>query len=374
MSTRPTQLSFNFTRRIAPRRGPAPSDTWNDSIDEISAAFASIQRQWNTYFLPLLDTVPNGDLDTNVDAFKTGLDGSTLYLDEDADGTSDYYNLSRARPSTVKEALDDIYAYISTEIGTVNDAIADVSNGLTSAQKAAIGSHIFDASLTSSSSSLDGKSETGRLNILQLAKDMYGSTFALDGDGVANLTNSIADMVDALLELHGGNWSDDATVSHASITAATQLTVGNSATYDDAYAGTPANTEDDLNQIRTQLKKVGGGTNWTSAPTALYAGGPDSLEDLLTATQGSGTKTSSNPFGYRFNDIDDHRYQEAFSGITKTITHNRAAYPVVDIIQLDPAVTLSGEVPFTVNHTSTNAFTVTITSGVLVDGYILAIW
>lgn len=493
MSERTKRLSFSTMKRNAPRRGPTSSDSWNDTFDEVIYDLSSIQNEWNNRLLVLTDSLPDGTDDSNVDAWKKGLDGTAIYVDSSLTNTSlvqTFFDTALNRPVTIKEALEDIYDEISSQVTLINTTIAENMYGLTTAQKASIGAHIFDSTQSSSSTSIDGKSEACRLNLIQVARDVYGSSYSLDGDGAANLTNSVYAMVDALLELHNGNWDDDITLSHTGTgIASAQTDVDPSVTYDDAYAGTPGDLQDDLNQIRTQIKTIGGTTTWITALSSLYAGGANSLEDLLASTYGSGTKTSSNPWGYTYSNVEglttilsavrdfigqgsytdgsplysgqrfitngqplefacskldqelyDHmldghlalpvsehwadsiqvetatrvphadlqdliewqcvpgtmttgeqfrRYEEGFSGASKTITHNRGSYPVVQLVQIDPPISLSGMFPYEVRFTSVNAFSVVVPSGVttvsgfqtivssdtvMISGVVVALW
>jgi hypothetical protein len=481
MSERTKRLAFSFMKRNAPRRGPTSSDAWNDCFDEVVNDLASMQAEWNNNLLPLFEALPNGTDDTTVDAWANGIDGNNIYVDASLTSSSavlTYFDVGLNRPLTIAEALDDVYDRLVTEVATLSATISTgstSSGGLTAAQKTSIGDHIFDSAVTSSSSSLDGKSENNRLNVLQLAKDLYGATYSLGNDGAADLTNSVADMVDALLALHNGNWSDDVTLSHSGISLSlTQTDIAQSASYNDAYGGSPSTLQDDLNQIRTRLKTIAGTTAWSTALPALYTGGADSIKDLLDATKGSGTKTSTNPWGYQYDNIDglvtrlnavrdfcgmgsltdgtplysgqrfitngqplefgiskldqelyDHmldghvslptsehwadsvqvevgtrikdadlqdmlewaatpgtmttgeqfrRYETGFVGSGLLVTHNRDSHPQVQLIQINPSVTISGQCPYMVNHTSNNAFQVIVTSGVLTSGVVVALW
>ena len=308
MSTRTKRFAFSLVKRNAPRRGPTSSDSWNDSFDELATDLSSVQAEWNNTLIPLLASLPAGEDDTLVDAWKTGIDGTTVYVDSTLTSNSavqTYFDVGKDRPVTLKEAFDDVYDRIIAEVATLTTSIANNSSGLTTAQQAAIGANIFDATATSASTSLDGKSENNRLNIIQLAKDLYGAGYGLGNDGNADLANSVFAMVDALLELHNGNWADDIALSHSGVgVGLAQADIAQSATYNDSYVGSPSSTEDDLNQIRTRIKTIAGTTAWGTALPALYTGGPDSLKDLLDSTAGTGTKTSTNPWGYEYDDID----------------------------------------------------------------------
>lgn len=208
----------NFTDRNAPRRGPMSADKWNDSMDELAADLSFLSTQWNTKIATILNSLPYGSKDTSINAFKKGLDGANLWVDATVSSLSTdqtFYNVSLARPSTVKEAILAARTFIQTQIDLVrSDFIANTA-GLSTGQKSAIGSNIFDSTLLSSASSLDGKSTNNQSNISQLAEDLYGTgAYTLDNDGSGNLTNSVAAMVGALLNLHGGSWSAGASVDH----------------------------------------------------------------------------------------------------------------------------------------------------------------
>jgi hypothetical protein len=51
------------------------------------------------------------------------------------------------------------------------------------------------------------------------------------------------------------------------------------------------------------MRELRGTASWQSDHSELYVGGADSLEDLLTATQGSASKSALNPWGYQYDDI-----------------------------------------------------------------------
>jgi hypothetical protein len=301
------RLDFTFIPRSAPKSGPSSSDTWNSSINELSKDFALLGKEWNSKLLLLIDALPDGTIDTSVNAFKYGLDGKHLYINHDVESTDTdltYYNTTKDRPSTLYEALNTIYQYIATQISTVQDEINDQSAALTTTQKDRIGINIFDSTQVSTATSLDGKSENSRLNIIQLAEDLYGPVYTLGNDGNQYLTYTLQQMVNALLAIHNGTWNSDITLSHAGVVVGLQTDINSSAPGDDTYVGVPGTLEDDLNQIRNKIKVLKGTVAWTSSHTPLYVAGADSLEDLLTTTKGTGTKTATNPWGYQYDDIE----------------------------------------------------------------------
>lgn len=304
-----TSFAFSFKYRAAPKTGPRSSEAWNDCFSEISNDLNNISTQWNNKLVILTDGLPDGTLDSLVNAFKFGLDGTQMWVDGDATSTSDatYYNTSRSRPKTIKEQFEAVYNTITANIESIETSLSEDSTGLTAAQKADIGAHIFDSSQTSSSTSIDGKSERNRLNILQLAYDLYGPSATLNNNGSQALTTAdIKDMLTALMQLHNSDWNSDTAVSHTSSFTLAQTSVLQtpSASIDDSYSDSPATLQDDLNQIRAKIKTLKGTATWGGALTALYTGGPDSLEDLLASTYGTGTQTATNPWGYNYSDID----------------------------------------------------------------------
>ncbi len=443
MATRKTdRVDLALVKRTAPRRGPSSSEDYNDSLDEIISSFSTLARRFNESVVPLHSTLPDGTDDTLVDAFKNGLDGRTIYVDSSLTNLATdltYYYSAKDRPYTIQESLENLYAYIDAANETTRATAASLVQPITTAQKVRIGINIFDSLQSSSSTSLDGKSETNRLNLIQIGNDLYDSSFvSLDGDGLPNLTFSVRDMVNALLQAHGGAWDADIDLIHSGITV-TQADVGASSVYDDAFAAFPTNLEEDLNQVRTQIRRLAGAGSWTGALTPLYVAGADSLEDLLATTKGSGTKTVVNPWGYYYTDVEDldtvlsdigifigqstpfdttpsytssdfvtngdplndaisdldnglgwastpgefrsgeqfRRMEEGFAGSGLIMNHNKNAYPMVQFIQIDPSPVLFGHpmiMPHYIQHFSRDSFQLAITSGTVVSGVCLAQW
>lgn len=322
-------LNYTFVRRPAPKSGPSSSDAWNDSFTELANDLATTSFEWNNKLVPVFDGLPDGTLDTSVNVFRTGLDGQTIWVDQNVVSTDDdltYFDQVRNRPTTIYESFQDVYTHVAAQIDQVRDDIVDQATGLTTDQKNRIGANVFDNTQTSTSLSLDGKSENNRLNVIQLAADLYGPGYALGNDGATDLANSVFAMVDALLELHNGDWASDITLNHTGVFTATQADINTSAPGNDSYAGSPSDLEDDLNQIRTAIKNVKGTGSWLSALSSLYGGGPDSLQGLLGSTSGSGTQTATNPWGYDYTDVDGLSTRlDAIRDFTGQTTHTDAS-------------------------------------------------
>lgn len=304
------QLAFTFTYRAAPKSGPTSSDKWNDSFTELANDFSSLTHQWNSQLLTVFNGLPAGEEDSAVDAFKNGLDGKNLWVDQLATSEAEdtvFFNIVKDRPNTIREQFENVYSTITDRIQELDDALAILdTSGLTTEQKNRIGAAVFDTSEVSSASSIDGKTEANRLNIVQLAIDLYGEDLAtLNADGEAILDNaSTKDMLAALLEIHNSSYNSTDDPNHDGVFTPTQADVNSSAPGSDGFSGSPVNLQEDLNQIRTRIKAYAGTTGWLTNPTALYTSGADSLQELLVSTQGQGTKSATNPWGYRYDNID----------------------------------------------------------------------
>lgn len=308
-SYRLNNMNFSFSVRRAPKSGPTSSDKWNDTMDEISRDLTNIALEWNQKLVPIISGLPGGIQDTAINAFVNGLDGANMWVDGDTDSDDQggrYYNAVRARPNTIREQFEGVYSTITTELVTVQSNVL-ASAGLTPEAKSRIGARIFDTAAVSSTTSLDGVSAANAQDIIQISQDLYGDDAALNADGNAILTNSIKTMLGALLDIHNGAWDDDAGVSHAGVVSVDQNHVDTSHAGNDSYFGDPIDLEGDLDRIRTEIKVVRGTAGWQAANSYLYGAGPsepNSLEDLLVLTQGQGTKSANNPWGYRYDDVD----------------------------------------------------------------------
>jgi hypothetical protein len=320
---RPSKISVATVKRNQRFRGPGLSAQQNDMQDELIRDITEIQAQHNNFTVPLTSLLPDGTTDSNVDAFRNGLDGQTLFVHAGAVNNaalSRYYNVIRGRPNTTFEQFQDAYNYVNSSITTLEETVlaAATSGGLTTAQKERIGLNVFDETLASGPTSLDGKTNKNELNIVQLARDMYGASFvsfSIDGTGI--LAAPVRTMVDALLEQHNGNWDDDTTLAHtldaSEIVSGTflQSRVGASsgapAGVNDSYVGTPGDTVDDLNQLRTLLKNLKGTLAFSTAITpdgtwSAVTPAPTSFQNLISL-KGTGTRSNSNPWGLDYSDI-----------------------------------------------------------------------
>jgi len=317
--------------RNARKGGPAYSDLINDSFSELSTDLSNLSSQWNSSLTPLLASIPSGAVADGSDllnAFSDGLDGKTLYVDQSASPTSeaDYYNTTLLRPNSVKDQFEKVYDFVDSTATDIREEMSELTGALTETQKSKIGLNIFYPGQVSSAASLDGLTAINKNNLLRVARDLYGefSGFVLDGEISALYTNSIRDHITALLGVHNGTFDSDLTLSHAGMVNASDLVgsvaqtaVSKSTVYSDIFAGTPANLQEDLNQIRTQINAIIGNSSWTSIPLT-WDSQPASLK-AIAAWGGSGTKGATNPWGIAYSDLDDETWQ-GVNGLLATMT------------------------------------------------------
>jgi hypothetical protein len=123
--TKINTLYISFTDRNARRRGPTSSEAWNDIHDELAADLAGLYDQWNNRLKPLTTTLPDGTVDSDIDAFTNGLDGQTLYTKSDSTvSDTTYYNSVYTRPNTVYEQFVDVYSELESLETTLSSQIS----------------------------------------------------------------------------------------------------------------------------------------------------------------------------------------------------------------------------------------------------------
>ena len=316
------QLALSLIKRNVAYRGPRTSDSWNDTIDEIATDLASITSEWNSKLHPLLAAVPDGTEDINVDAFLNGLDGTQLYTDSNATSTSDngeLWSTTYSRPLTVKETMDSIRDEVESNYNDLASLISDTTGVLTHDQKRAIGLEIFDEGYSFTGISILSRAQTNEYNVNQLAKDLYGTSSVLDGDGISYFDvggagSSVNDALTSILAMHGGTWATDLTLVHDIINAdvnvnadivQTKLAKSGAGAIDTFTIGNdPVNILGDLNVIRTAIKILKGTATWTEEldPDDPYVGAPVTLSGHITNV-GGGTASDINPHGLNFDDL-----------------------------------------------------------------------
>ena len=107
-----------FTYRAAVR-GQLNATELSTSIESISTNINQQWRLWQSYVRPLLDSLPAGDRDqrwrpgiglpAKIDALSYGIQGTTLFVFNDATSTNAYgryWDSTDERPKTIAEAFD----------------------------------------------------------------------------------------------------------------------------------------------------------------------------------------------------------------------------------------------------------------------------
>lgn len=304
----------------------------NSSLVEIAADLTELQNFHNNTLVPLLSALPRGAdddekplLTASLDAAVYGLGGDHIWTDGNialsnstiADQGTMYLFFEGNRRATIKESFIKLSNQLDTSIASLEAQIGSVT-GISSYTKAYIGSKAFDSTASSSSTSMDGRLSCAELNLTQLSKDVFGNDYVLDCDGNRDLSNSVLEMVEALLAVHGGSSyatglisSNDITLSHTTNTSdlvydelIPQTGVDNSVDYTILNrVGTVTTLEDDLNRLRWELARLRGGV-WNT--DAGVAPGYDSNIISLAAhidSKGSAAQTAINPHGLDADDI-----------------------------------------------------------------------
>jgi hypothetical protein len=349
-----TRITPRAAARPIPQRGPIDPDDINDALDEIRYDLQRIITAWNDEGYNFFRLLPSGASDTRwtlpatIHVINNGLDGTQVFVDNDASSSEDggvYWESEQERPKTIKEAIANVRTLISTTKEELQDQIDQGQFGIADSQKLRIGWNIFDSTKTSSASSLDGMTAANQQNILQLAKDLYDDDHdSLDGDGAANLTYSLRDHIVALLGIHSGTWDSDLTLDHSSFTP-TQAQIASSASYTVLNRAASVTTlEHDLNRLRYEVGVLRGNANWAADFSPPGTTTAVSLYDHVSHT-GSGSQTTSNPHGLRYDDIDglvsfvetSRRYELEFTNHTVStdpliIIHNQDKFPIVQLV------------------------------------------
>jgi len=209
-----SKVDISVVERIAPDRGPTSSSDYNAVLQETINDLTQISLAWNGEVQPLLDSLPSGrtniireDRTDDPNPFINGLDGSQIYLDLTSTTLTDngkYYSEILIRPLTIKESLENVQDQLNDAIQELQVKIAQVSlnSGVTSRQRQAIGSRIFDPETTSSPTSLDGLTQVSARYIDQIALDISGDPEYLDGSGVQTLGYAILEQLEAIKAAH----------------------------------------------------------------------------------------------------------------------------------------------------------------------------
>jgi len=323
-----------YTYRAA-TRGQLSAAELSTSIDSISTNINQQWRLWGSYVRPLLDSLPAGPRDQRwrpgvglpekIDALNFGIQGTTLFVFNDA--TADnaygrYWDTSAERPLTVAEAFEDIWTAISN-ISTSTSAGSGTFDDTNLWY--AIGNRYEDSSLTSASSSLDSRTSQLESNISQLSDDLYGAS---EGFGPWNfgvpLSYSLAKNIDELLKLHNvsSGWQNDpAGVNHSGIGgssppfAYTDISPMPSQTLSQARVSPYNSLYNEILRIRWEIARTRGSLNYYTDVIDPVTSSAGDLSTHMNYT-GSGSSSSSNPHGINYVDTGQETVNTAIRSFT----------------------------------------------------------
>lgn len=298
--------------------GQVSGSDLNAFSSSVGQNFQAIRSNWRLYTRPILNSLPAGGSDNRwttatgkalpdkIDCFKYGVQGTTLFVFNDAteskaDGR--YWVTDEYRPKTIAEAFEDLHVELSDISDSLNtEVIVDLDP-----LWAAIGEDYRDSSKVGSSGSLDTRLSTTETYLNQLNNDIYDPSTYSYSLGTP-LPYSIALMLDELLQLHnGGGWgSDPSTLSHSPVAVAshthphTDIIPGLTQSLTQARVAPYDSLENDILRIRYEIQRTRGSSSWFTDTVDPVGGGAASLAAHIGYT-GAGA-SSSNPHDINYSD------------------------------------------------------------------------
>ena len=307
-----------YTYRTAVR-GILETAELQNSIDSFSSNINHQWRLWRSHIQPILDSLPSGSRDERwrtgtglpekIDALNFGIQGSTLFVFNDADtvkASGRYWDVTDERPKTIAEAFEDLW-------NGINDLEVGTSGSTTSVDLEdlwlAVGHHYRDVSLTSAPTSLDARVNQIESNQNQLSEDLYGVSEGYAYDFGVPLSYSVAQNIEYILQLHNvvGWQSDPSTVSHSGIPAAphthpyTEVSPMPSSSLTQARVGPYTTLNNDILRLRYEIQQTRGSANWYSDSIDPVDSAAASLLKHISYV-GSDPQTSTNPHGIDYTD------------------------------------------------------------------------
>jgi hypothetical protein len=301
--------------------GQLNTEDINAFVGSVGQNIYKLWSLWKTQVRPILDSLPAGGKDTRwtlrdkIDCLNYGLQGSTLFVFNDANATKAdgrYWHTDDNRPLTIAEVFDEHNARLATvESGQASSASSSVE---LDPLWAAIGNRYESVTLVSAPTSLDARANVMETYFNQLATDIYGKT----GEGYTSwgwgspLTYSITANVDYLLKIHdiASGWQSDdpANVGHNTLES---VLLGHTHTQDEipnwpsssVLARKATSTlANDIERLRWEVDRTRGGTTWQDDVRAPWLGsGNTTFYDHMNFV-GNGTPSATNPHGSNYRD------------------------------------------------------------------------
>lgn len=282
-SNRVGQTSLSLTTRATPSRGAYDVTKLNSMFSEMMSDLSTLYSQWNTIVQPVIGSLPAGGADrrwrlrNEIDVFSRGIDGSTLFVSNDAstsraDGR--YWHTSESRPLTITEAIENLW-------GIVID-LQSTGTGGTGGSSTFDDTDLWDAvgwsynGGTSAAGSLDYRTSTVESRLTHIVGDLWGPAHSDPGGawawpswtwGQTAYTYGAFEWLYGLLQIHGGldlatgkPWDLDHTGMGAHTHPQTEILLS-SGTKDRT---TPSgDLQDDMRRLRYEIEYTRG-TSWAS--------------------------------------------------------------------------------------------------------------
>lgn len=330
-SKRVRQSAASLTARTFPSRGSWDVSSLNSIHVETLNDVTKLFSHWNTVVQPILNSLTAGGNDTRwgglrdeIDALEYGLDGTTLFVFQDAspnnfDGR--YWHESDRRPYTIAEVLEDHegrLAFLENLDGQIIDYTpyddTDLWDAIGWGKKPG-------STVTSATDSLHGTQLIIQSNLDKIAKDVYGVNTS-DPSWPNYLTTwngpvfkyGIYEYLAKLTAIHGVDmtaWENPWDVNHDDIGSALSPPWTQNEVLSSGYStlerglGLPADLEQDLQRIRYEISWLRG-TDWQSGdqdgPFDLTPGDATQTFTSHINMIGNGTPSITNPHGLDYTD------------------------------------------------------------------------
>jgi hypothetical protein len=318
----------------------------------------SVRSDWRSYIRPILNSLPAGDKDqrwstttgkglpSKIDCFVYGVQGSTLFVFNDADSVKAdgrYWDASAYRPKTVAEAFEDLYEAISD----ISTAVSDTSSVDLDPLWAAIGEDYRESSRVGAVGSLDIRTGTLETYISQMNTDIYEPTSYPYQIGTP-LIYSIAKNIEELLQLHGvvGWQSDPSGISHGAISPGAhnhtypEVKPMPATSQTQARVGPYLSLENEILRIRWEIQNTRGSTSWDTDVTSPFIGTPVASLGLHVNYTGSGTASTSNPHGLDYTNTGAETVFTAIRAFTGMSSNSDSSPTYSSVIHVTQGVSL----------------------------------